>query len=227
MRKYGGPNRLRKRCIQRRCTGNTDDAKGGDKKQLTRSKREIKQPKKLTPNHSSALTYDSDGEKAGLKRANSNDAAHPPAKKRKLEEPLAKKPPKKNEEVVYKYGSGKRLAPPPTERALRPRSLPPPPELAEVPSPIQVEKPKASSSTRQVREIEWDGKVKKKKYAPKSLPFLAHTDIAGVIVRYEIRARNADVESKGESEGGEWKLEEVINFFRGVYLFGECECIGD
>lgn len=57
-----------------------------------------------------------------------------------------------------------------------------------------------------------------------------HTDIAGVIVRYEIRARNIAVRGlkEGEKENGGkgWRLEEVINFFRGVYLFGEAlECI--
>jgi hypothetical protein len=64
---------------------------------------------------------------------------------------------------------------------------------------------------------------------PKSLPFLVNTDIAGVIVSYEIRARNVAVEAakglkSGEKENAEieWKLEEVINFFRGLYLFGEC-----
>ena len=62
---------------------------------------------------------------------------------------------------------------------------------------------------------------------PKSLPFLANTDIADVIVRYEIRARNAAVrDAKGESNkktngSNEWRLEEVINLFRGLYLFGE------
>jgi hypothetical protein len=137
--------------------------------------------------------------------------------------PRVKKTP--SEPVVYKYDSGKRLAPAPVNDASRPR-IPSPPRLDEPPSP---EIPVAEVSSRHQEANESSGKIMKKKFVPKSLPFLVNTDIAGVIVRYEIRARTFAVqEAKGlksanmiENSGKEWKLEEVINFFRGVYLFGE------
>ncbi|KAL3800156.1 hypothetical protein HJC23_001077, partial [Cyclotella cryptica] len=220
MRKYGGPNRLRKRCLHRRCTGK-DNGGEKEKNMSKRSKREIKQPKKLTPNHSSSRTYDTDD---GESRPSPGSDGGPPTKRRKLEYPIPLAKKTSSEPVIYKYNSGKRLAPAPVNVASRPR-IPSPPKLDEPPSP---EVQAAEAASRPQETTVPSGKIVKKKFVPKSLPFLVNTDIAGVIVRYEIRARNLAVQGvKGlksadliENTGKEWKLEEVINFFRGVYLFG-------
>ena len=238
MRKYGGPNKLRKRCALRRCVlKDQEDSKRSEEKkekvevkqlapvdepvQTTKSKRVIKQPKKLAPNHSAALSYDDNV--GGEEPKPSSPAAAPPAKRRKLDaQPKkASKP-----EAPKSFGSGKRLAPPPS----RPTRVPSPPNLPPPPSPIVTRVTRRA--VRPVRRAtRSSARNKKKKFVPKSLPFLVNTDIAGVIVRYEIRARNIAVQGVKDAEDGkenarnEWKLEEVINFFRGVYLFGEmCLC---
>ena len=238
MRKYGGPNKLRKRCQMRRCTGRADavevPSQQEDKEeeeeaeqkeedsptQTTKSKRIIKKPKQLTPNHTAAHSYDDTAKNEGEKRkAPPQSKPEPPAKRQKLEAP-SKKASKAPEPAPKSYGSGKRLAPAPTQSR-----IPPPPELPPPPSPIitRIKKKRftRSSASKQTP------KIAVQKFVPKSLPFLVKTQIAGVIVRDEIRARNIAIrDATGEKEGGEkntydWKLEEVINFYRGVYMFGK------
>jgi len=228
MRKYGGPNKLRKRCLYRRCTAKEDvmtkrtKLQEEEPDQITKSKRVIKQPKKLTPNHSAALSYDDTNKDIGgeLQKSPSQSNVPPHAKRRKLD--YTSKEANKPEFALPKsYGSGKRLSPLPP---IDPTPIPSPPKLFMPPSPIITRVTRHSKLP--IRNTRSSSKVIQKKYVPKSLPFLVQANIASVIVHYEVRARNSAVLATRGGDGKEkmknqWKLEEVINFFRGLYLFGK------
>ena len=220
MRKYGGPNRLRKRCIRRRCMAKDGTLSQRETSQTTKSKRVVKQPKKLTPNHSAALSYDDRPSGEGEKRKAPLQSNYEPHSKRRKVETFPKKMDKQESARPKSYVSGKRLAPTPSLT----NRIPSPPNLAPTPSPIVA---RIKRRTSRPQALKPRPKVKKIRYVPKSLPFLVNTDIADVIVRYEIRARNSAVkEAKMESIeethlSNEWRLEEIINLFRGMYLFGE------
>ena len=240
MKKYGGSNKLRKKCIHRRCTKSLakeesprarGDAPVKKEKQkaeeeqavyTSRSKRKIKKIKQLKPTHSSSQTYSSSEDEEEVSPAQQPPPPPPERKRPKLNPPPpAKKtdPPKKKKlEHVYKYGTGKKLAPAPTNKAERP-SRPDPPQLSSPPSP---RKPPPKVAPVVAPPAPVAPPKKKKKRVPKSLPFLVNTSISKGLVEEEIRVKTRAQEAIGTSrEEQVWKLDEEINFFRGVYLCGE------
>lgn len=64
-------------------------------------------------------------------------------------------------------------------------------------------------------------KKKPSKKAPQSLPFITDTNIADIIVKEEVRAQQTADKSRSYSPNDQnWTLDEVIEFFRGVYCHG-------
>ncbi|KAL7542149.1 hypothetical protein ACHAXR_011562 [Thalassiosira sp. AJA248-18] len=59
------------------------------------------------------------------------------------------------------------------------------------------------------------------KKVPQSLPFLSNTAVADIIVEEELRAKRKVGSSKTQTRNDQiWQPEEVINFFRGLYVHG-------
>jgi len=59
------------------------------------------------------------------------------------------------------------------------------------------------------------------KKVPQSLPFLSNTNVADIIVEEELRAKKTVDSSKDQSPNDQiWQHEEVINFFRALYVHG-------
>lgn len=64
-------------------------------------------------------------------------------------------------------------------------------------------------------------KKKKPSKAPQSLPFITDTNIVDIIVEEEARAQRKSDSSRSHSPNDQnWTLDEVIEFFRGVYCHG-------
>lgn len=54
--------------------------------------------------------------------------------------------------------------------------------------------------------------------SPQSLPFLSESnlDVAEIIIKEESRAK------RNSSTGSTWHYDEVVTFFRGLYVYGKC-----
>jgi len=54
---------------------------------------------------------------------------------------------------------------------------------------------------------------------PESLPFISNTEVADIIATEEQRAKRRKVEKPDDPQS--WQPEEVVNFFRGLYVHSE------
>ena len=144
---------------------------------------------------------------------------------------------------LFQYGTNKKLEAVPSACV----SIPPPLDLPVGPSPPSPSSSSTSSSNNSKKDnneqnTKTDAKfllTKKKKFShnvPESLPFLGSANPASrIILEQEDRARNRSnslmekattkiVGSKQkplqEVNTQVWQIEEVMNFFRGVYVYG-------